>query len=113
MSSRKAYQFIQVRVQLKGRGVTNEIDTLHVNGKNLKPGLKTLHAFLNYLGTQGFQVVAVQMETEGVFTYFYTLQREVYTQEPLTEDIFETIANASSGASIGHAVKGAFDFFEN
>jgi len=66
MPSRKAYQFIQVRVQLKGRGVTNEIDTLHINGKSLKPGLKTLHAFLNYLGTQGFQVVAVQMETEGV-----------------------------------------------
>ena len=111
MPSRKAYQFIQVRVQLKGRGVTNEIDTLHVNGKNFKPGLKTLNALLNYLGTQGFQVVTSEMATETFFIYFYTLQREVYTQEPLNEDIFETIANTQAGASFGHAVKGAFDLF--
>ncbi|BAZ85020.1 hypothetical protein [Dolichospermum compactum] len=31
--TRKAYQFIQIRVQLLGRGMTNEIMNLYVNGK--------------------------------------------------------------------------------
>lgn len=47
--TRKVYQFIQIRVQLAGRGMTNEIMNIYVNGKRLKPKVKTLHEFLNYL----------------------------------------------------------------
>jgi uncharacterized Zn finger protein (UPF0148 family) len=42
---RKAYQVIQIRVQLLGRGMTNEIMNLYVNGKRLKPKAKTMCEF--------------------------------------------------------------------
>ena len=115
MSSRTAYQFLQLRVQLLGRGMTNEIMNLYVNGKRLKPGVKTLSDFLNYLGAQGFKIVTAELETEGVYTHFYTLQREVYTQESPTEDIFDTLAKTKEGADFGDAVRNAFEFtlFDN
>ena len=104
-TTRKAYQVIQIRVQLLGRGMTNEIMNLYVNGKRLKPKMKRLHEFLNYLGAQGFRIVTAEMETEGVYTHFYTLQREVLTQQPPDGDIFDELAKAKEGADFGDSIK--------
>lgn len=106
---RKAYQFLQIRVQLLGRGMTNEIMNLYVNGKRLKPKVKTMHEFLNYLGAQGFSVVTAELETEGTFTHFYTLQREVLTQQSPDGDIFDELAKAKEGADFGDAIKNLFE----
>jgi hypothetical protein len=106
---RKAYQVIQIRVQLLGRGMTNEIQNLYVNGKRLKPKVKTMHEFLNYLGAQGFRMITAELETEGVYTHFYTLQREVLTQQPPDGDIFDELAKAKEGADFGDAIKNLFE----
>lgn len=106
---RKAYQVIQIRAQLLGRGMTNEIMSLYVNGKRLKPKLKTLHEFLNYLGAQGFRMVTAELEAEGVYTHFYTLQREILTQQPPDGDIFDELAKAKEGADFGDAIKNIFE----
>lgn len=109
MTIRKAYQFIQIRAQLLGRGMTKEIYTLYVNGKRLKPKVKTLPEFLNYLGSQGFRVVTAELETEGVYTHFYTLQREVLTEQPPDGDIFDELAKAKEGADFGDAIQNLFE----
>ncbi len=103
--TRKAYQFIQIRVQLLGRGMTNEIMNLYVNGKRLKPKVKTMHEFLNYLGAQGFRIVTAELETEVIYTHFYTLQREVLTQQPPDVDIFDELAKAKEGADFGDTIE--------
>lgn len=107
---RKAYQVLQIRVQKVGRGMSNEILMLHVNGKRLKPGVRTLDEFLNYLGTQGFKVVTAELETEGVYTYFYTLQREILTDQPIDVDIFDQLATAREGASFGQSARTLIEF---
>jgi len=113
--TRKAYQFIQVRVQLLGRGMTNEIMNLYVNGKRLKPKVKTINEFLNFLGAQGFSVVTAAMETEGVYTHFYTLQREVFTYEAPSEDIYDTLEKSKEGADFGDSIRNMLEFglFDN
>lgn len=107
--TRKAYQFLQLRVQLLGRGITQEIQTLYVNGKRLTTKAKTLPEFLNYLGAQGFCVVTATLETEGVYTHFLTLQREVVTTQPPAIDIFEELNSAKEGASFGEAMANLFE----
>ncbi len=109
VSTRKAYQFLQIRVQLLGRGMTNEIMNLYVNGKRLKPKAKTMHEFLNYLGVQGFCMMTAELETEGVYTHFYTMQREVLTQQPPDGDIFDELTKAKEGADFGDAIKNLFE----
>jgi hypothetical protein len=103
--TRKAYQFIQIRVQLLGRGMTNEIMNLYVNGKRLKPTVKTIHEFLNYLGAQGFCLVTAELETEGIYTHFYTLQRQILTEQPPDGDIFDELSRAKEGADFGDAIR--------
>ena len=103
-TTRKAYQFLQVRVQLLGRGMTNEIMNLYVNGKRLKPKVKTMNEFLNYLGAQGFRMVTAELETEGAYTHFYTFQREILTQQPPDGDIFDELTKAKEGADFGDAI---------
>lgn len=114
-TARSAYQFVQIRVQLLGRGMTNEIMNLYVNGKKLKPKVKTMHEFMNYLGAQGFRIVTAELETEGIYTHFYTMQREVFTQEPPTEDIFDTLSKAKEGSDFGDSVRNLLEFslFDN
>jgi hypothetical protein len=107
--TRKDYKFIQIRVQLLGRGMTNEIMNLYVNGKRLKPKVKTMDQFLNYLGSQGFCMVTAELETEGVYTHFYTLQREVITHQLPDGDIFDEISKAKEGADFGDAVRNFFE----
>jgi hypothetical protein len=107
---RRAYQILQIRVQKVGRGITNEILMLHINGKQYSAGVKTLDELLNYLGSQGFEVVTTEMETEGIYTYFYTLQREVLTDQPIEHDIFDELASARPGATFGQGVRGFFEF---
>ena len=113
--TRTAYQFLQIRVQLLGRGMTNEIMNLYVNGKRLKPKVETLHEFLNFLGAQGFRVVTAEMETEGVYTHFYTLQREIFTYDAPSEDIYDLLDNSREGADFGDSVRNALEFglFDN
>ncbi|WP_414545117.1 hypothetical protein [Nostoc sp. CCY0012] len=108
-STRKAYQFLQIRVQLLGRGMTNEIMNLYVNGKRLKPKVETMHEFMNYLGFQGFRIVTAELETEGVYTHFYTMQREVVTQRPPGGDIFDELTQAKEGADFGDSLKNFFE----
>lgn len=114
-TARSAYQFLQIRVQLLGRGMTNEIMSLYVNGKRLKPKVKTMHEFMNYLGAQGFRVVTAELETEGTYTHFYTLQREVFTQEPPDTDIYDVLNKAKEGADFGDSVRNLLEFslFDN
>ncbi|KKJ00089.1 hypothetical protein [Prochlorothrix hollandica] len=107
--ARKTYQFIQIRVQLLGRGMTNEIMSLYVNGKRVRPRTATFHDFLNYLGSQGFQVVTASLETEGVYTHFYTLQREILTHKPPSSDIFDDLDRIREGADFGDSVKNFFE----
>lgn len=107
---RKAYQFLQVRVQKIGRGITNEILMLHINGRHYKSGVKTLDELLSYLGQQGFRVVADEMETEGVYTYFYTLQREVLTDQPIEKDIYDELEEMREGATFGQGVRNFVEF---
>lgn len=107
---RKAYQFLQLRVQKVGRGISNEILSLHINGRNYKSGVRTLDELLSYLGQQGFRVVADEMETEGVYTYFYTLQREVLTDQPIEKDIFEELEGMRQGATFGQGVRNFVEF---
>ena len=117
VNTRKTYQFIQIRVQLLGRGMTNEIMNLYVNGKRLTPRMKTLHGFLNYLGAQGFRIVTAELETEGIYTHFYTLQREVLTQQPPDGNIFDELEKAKEGADFGdsivHLLEIGFDLAES
>lgn len=110
LTMRRAYQILQIRVQKVGRGITNEILMLHINGKQYSSGVKTLDELLSFLGSQGFEVVTAELETEGVYTYFYTLQREVLTDQPIERDIFEDLASARNGATFGQGVRGLFEF---
>ncbi|WP_071518637.1 hypothetical protein [Geitlerinema sp. PCC 9228] len=104
--TRKAYQFLQIRVQLLGRGITNEIMNLYVNGKRIKPkNSQTLHDFLNQLGAQGFRIVTAELETEGTYTHFYTMQREVFTKEVPEEDIYEILDKTKEGADFGDSMR--------
>ena len=109
VQTRKAYQFLNLRVQLLGRGITAEIQTLYVNGKRLKAKAKTLPEFLNYLGAQGFCAVTSTIETEGVYTYFYTMQREVITSQQPDGDIFAELNNAKEGATFGESMLNLFE----
>ncbi len=114
--NRKAYQFLQIRVQLLGRGITNEIMNLYVNGKSIKPKhIKTLHEFFNQLGMQGFRIVTAEMETEGIYTHFYTLQREVFTTETPDTDIYDTLQQTKEGADLGDSIRNVLEFslFDN
>lgn len=116
VKTRTAYQFLQIRVQLLGRGMTNEIMNLYVNGKRIKPKqIKTLHDFLNQLGMQGFRIVTAEMETEGVYTHFYTLQREVFTAEAPETDIYDTLTRTKDGADFGDSIRNLLEFslFDN
>ena len=109
VQTRKAYQFLQLRVQLLGRGITGEIQTLYVNGKRLKSKPKALPEFLNYLGAQGFCTVTSKIETEGVYTYFYTMQREIITSQQPDGDIFAELNSAKEGATFGESMLNLFE----
>jgi len=96
--------------------MTNEIMNLYVNGKRIKPKqVKTLHEFLNQLGAQGFRIVTAELETEGVYTHFYTLQREVFTTEAPETDIYDTLTRTKDGADFGDSVHNLLEFslFDN
>jgi hypothetical protein len=114
--TRTAYQFLQVRVQLLGRGITNEIMNIYVNGKRIKPkNTNTLHEFLNQLGAEGFEIVTAEMETEGIYTHFYTLQRKVFTTEEPETDIYTVLAQTKEGADFGDTIDNLLEFtlFDN
>ncbi|MBE9189004.1 hypothetical protein IQ230_01200 [Gloeocapsopsis crepidinum LEGE 06123] len=75
-SKQRKFQFMNVRYQLVGRGITGEISTLYVNGQQVK-NFPTIDAFYNAMGQQGWEVRPLGMEQEGVYTYFVVMQREV------------------------------------
>lgn len=74
-----------------------------------------MHEFLNFLGTQGFQVVTAAIETEGIYTHFYVLQREVFTHNIPSEDIYDILEKAREGADFGDSVRNILEFglFDN
>jgi hypothetical protein len=72
----RKFQFLNVRYQLLGRGITGEILTLHVNGQQVTQ-FKTIDQFYNSLGEQGWEIKPLGMEPEGTYTYFVVMQREV------------------------------------
>jgi len=75
-SKQRKFQFMNVRYQLVGRGITGEISTLYVNGQQVK-NFPTIDAFYNAMGQQGWEIRPLGMEQEGVYTYFVVMQREV------------------------------------
>lgn len=74
--TQRRYQFMNVRYQLVGRGITGEISNLHVNGQQVKD-FPTIDQFYNAMGQQGWEIRPLGMEQEGVYTYFVVLQREI------------------------------------
>jgi hypothetical protein len=76
MPLQRKFQFMNVRYQLVGRGVTGEISTLYVNGQQVKD-FATIDKFYNAIGQEGWEIRPLGMEQEGVYTYFVVMQREV------------------------------------
>lgn len=74
--TQRKFQFMNVRYQLVGRGITGEISTLYVNGQQVKD-FSTIDKFYNAMGEQGWEIRPLGMEQEGVYTYFVVMQREV------------------------------------
>jgi hypothetical protein len=74
--TQRKFQFMNVRYQLVGRGITGEISTLYVNGQQVKD-FSTIDQFYNAMGEQGWEIRPLGMEQEGVYTYFVVMQREV------------------------------------
>lgn len=75
-STQRKFQFMNIRYQLVGRGITGEISTLYVNGQQVKE-FPTIDVFYNAMGQQGWEIRPLGMEQEGVYTYFVVMQREV------------------------------------
>ncbi len=74
-SKQRKFEFMNVRYQLIGRGLTGEILTLYINGQQVKD-FSTIDAFYNAMGQQGWEIRPLGMEQEGVYTYFVVMQRE-------------------------------------
>ncbi|MEO0355504.1 MAG: hypothetical protein AAF268_11825 [Cyanobacteria bacterium P01_A01_bin.3] len=72
----RQFQFMNIRYQLVGRGITGEISTLYANGQQVS-GYNTIDQFYNAMGAQGWELRPLSMEMEGVYTYFVVMQREV------------------------------------
>ncbi|MEM8641423.1 MAG: hypothetical protein AAGG51_21785 [Cyanobacteria bacterium P01_G01_bin.54] len=72
----RKFEFMNVRYQLIGRGITGEINTLYVNGQAVTH-FETIDHFYNAMGQQGWEVRPLGMEQEGVYTYFVVMQREI------------------------------------
>lgn len=75
-SKQRKFQYMNVRYQLAGRGITGEISTLYANGQQVKD-FPTIDKFYNAMGEQGWEIRPLGMEQEGVYTYFVVMQREV------------------------------------
>lgn len=75
-TSKRQFQFMNVRYQLVGRGITGEISNLYVNGQEVKD-FATIDKFYNAMGQQGWEIRPLGMEQEGVYTYFVVMQREI------------------------------------
>lgn len=76
-SSKRQFQFMNVRYQLIGRGITGEISTLYVNGQ-LVQDFATIDKFYNAMGQQGWEIRPLGIEQEDVYTYFVVMQREIF-----------------------------------
>lgn len=72
----RKFQFMNVRYQLLGRGITGEISTLYINGQQVKE-FQAIDQFYNAMGEEGWEIRPLGMEQEGVYTYFVVMQREV------------------------------------
>ncbi|QCS48822.1 MULTISPECIES: hypothetical protein [Cyanophyceae] len=108
--SLNVYQSLNLRVQLLGRGITNEILSLYINGKSVANKFKTLHDCLNHLGLQGFYIVACSIETEGTYTHFYTLQRKLVLHSiPDVPDIFDELEQINNGVSLDDSIRSLFE----
>ena len=77
---RNKFQFMNVRYQLLGRGITGEIDTLYVNGQKVTE-FETIDEFYNEMGQQGWEIRPLGMEQEGIYTYFIVMQRDISGNE--------------------------------
>ena len=72
----RKFQFMNIRYQLVGRGMTGEVSNLYVNGQEVKD-FKTIDQFYNAMGQQGWEIKPLGMEQEGIYTYFIVMQREL------------------------------------
>ena len=72
----RKFQYMNVRYQLVGRGLTGEISTLYVNGQEVNK-FQTIDQFYNAMGEEGWELRPLGMEAEGLYTYFVVFQREV------------------------------------
>jgi hypothetical protein len=75
-STNSKFQFMNVRYQLVGRGITGEILNLHVNGQKVTK-FKTIDEFYNDMGQLGWEIRPLGMEQEQTYTYFVVMQRKV------------------------------------
>ena len=79
-ASKRQFQFLNVRYQLMGRGITGEISTLYVNGQQVKD-FDTIDKFYNAMGQQGWEIRPLGMKQEDVYTFFVVMQREIIEYE--------------------------------
>ncbi|MEL6458121.1 MAG: hypothetical protein AAFQ91_07710 [Cyanobacteria bacterium J06621_15] len=76
-ASKRQFQFMNIRYQLIGRGITGEISTLYVNGQQVQD-FDTIDKFYNAMGQQGWEIRPLGIKQEDVYTYFVVMQREIF-----------------------------------
>ncbi|MEO1185404.1 MAG: hypothetical protein AAFX46_12240 [Cyanobacteria bacterium J06636_27] len=76
-ASKRQFQFMNIRYQLIGRGITGEISTLYVNGQQVQD-FDTIDKFYNAMGQQGWEIRPLSIKQEDVYTYFVVMQREIF-----------------------------------
>jgi hypothetical protein len=71
------WEYMSVRFNYVGMGIKQEFDSLDVNGERLTPvennentAIKTLPAFLNYIGEQGWELVNHTTESGWHYMHF-------------------------------------------
>jgi len=72
---KRKFQFMNVRYQLAGRGITGEISTLYVNGQEVKQ-FKTIDQFYNSMGEEGWEIKPIGIGTLDAI-YYVVMQRDI------------------------------------
>lgn len=77
--TRKKFQYMNTRYQLKGRGITGEISTLYVNGQQIEQ-FKTIDEFYNNMGQQGWEIRPLGID-DKLDIFYVVMQREIFENE--------------------------------
>jgi hypothetical protein len=82
----KRFEYKSIRLDFKGRGITQEINILDIDGKRVKgwgssANVPTLPEMLSALGEDGWELVSHVVNqdnvTNGITFHYYTFKREL------------------------------------